>query len=57
VIVALHPKRDDGSPTLSTGIDRVMAFGATSGGDTLVGLFGAIELSLVRSRHTGTVAA
>jgi hypothetical protein len=34
-----------------------MAFGATSGGDTLVGLFGAIELSLVRSRHTGTVAA
>jgi hypothetical protein len=57
VIVALRPEYDDGSPSLSTRIDRAMAFGATSGADTLVGLFAAIELSLAPSRRTVTVAA
>jgi hypothetical protein len=57
VIVALRPEYDDASRSLSTMIDRAMAFGATSGADTLAGLFAAIELSLARSRRTVTVAA
>jgi hypothetical protein len=41
---------------LTTAIGRAMAYGATSGADTLVGLFTALEVSLAERAH-GSVAA
>jgi len=42
VLVALAAGRTDG---LTTAIERAMAYGATSGSDTLVGLFCALEIA------------
>jgi hypothetical protein len=41
---------------LARPIARAMAYGATSGGDTLVGLFGALDLALARSAGRGVAA-
>jgi len=46
-----------GSLDLATAIERVMAYGATSGGDTLVGLFGALDLARARASDVPVVAA
>jgi hypothetical protein len=49
VLVALAIGRPDG---LGTTITRAMAYGATSGSDTLVGLFGALDIAvLARARR------
>ena len=42
---------------LSPAIDREMAYGATSGADTLVGLFMALESSLAGRAHGSGAAA
>jgi hypothetical protein len=46
-----------GSLDLATAVERVMAYGATSGGDTLVGLFGSLDLARARARDVPVVAA
>ena len=46
-----------GSLDLATAIERTMAYGATSGSDTLVGLFGALDLASARSSDVPVVAA
>jgi len=45
VLVALAIGRPDG---LRTAMARAMAYGATSGSDTLVGLFGALDIATLR---------
>jgi hypothetical protein len=54
VLVALARGRLD---ELAGPIERAMAYGATSGSDTLVGLFAALDVALARSkRRPGAVA-
>ncbi len=54
VLVAVGRGRLDG---LEPAIERAMAYGSTSGGDTLVGLFCALDLALARSTRAPAVAA
>jgi len=46
-----------GQPSLDTAIDRALAFGATSGGDTLTGVFAAIDGSFARADRLRSIAA
>jgi hypothetical protein len=54
VLVAIAAGRVE---QLATPIERAMAFGATSGADTLVGLFAALDLALARPRAMNRSAA
>jgi hypothetical protein len=54
VLVALAGGRAD---DLSRTIERAMAYGATSGSDTLVGLFAGLDLAVARSAGRPGVAA
>jgi hypothetical protein len=54
LLVALARGRLD---DLEAPIRRAMAYGATSGSDTLVGLFGALDLAVARSMRAPGVAA
>jgi hypothetical protein len=42
---------------LATAIEQATAYGATSGSDTLVGLFAGIDVALARRTHGASVAA
>ena len=54
VLVALAIGGTDG---LGTAIPRAMAYGATSGADTLVGLFGALDIAIANRARASRVAA
>jgi hypothetical protein len=54
VLVAVAGKHLD---DLGVAIERAMAYGATSGSDTLVGLFAALDLAVTRSSRNAAVAA
>jgi hypothetical protein len=54
LLVALADGRLDG---LMTSIERALAYGATSGADTLVGLFSGLDVALSRPARNATVAA
>jgi hypothetical protein len=54
VLIAMAIGRLD---DLATAIERATAYGSTSGGDTLVGLFAALDLVLARSSNAPGLAA
>ena len=54
VLIALASGRPDG---IGTAIARAMVYGATSGADTLVGLFGAVDVATGSSAGGSMVAA
>jgi len=57
VLVALAGREQvDRVDDLARPVTRAMAYGATSGGDTLVGLFGALDLALAGSAGRGVAA-
>jgi hypothetical protein len=56
VVVALGAASGDGDP-LPTAIARAMTHGATSGGDTLVGLFAAMEVATAGAGRPARAAA
>lgn len=56
VLVALSEASGDGDP-VPTAIARAMTYGATSGGDTLVGVFAAMEVAVARAVRRTRAAA